>query len=107
MTYIALYLVGIASIWWVSRVGWSEALKTSVNVLIPSALILLINIKAGRLLFKSPIVGTISVIPTAVFIFKATQPLLVRINNWIDKKTNGHVDMKNVVDAEVISKEDA
>ena len=107
MTYLALYIAGIASIWWISRVGWSEALKTILTILIPSVLIILFNAKAGRLLFRNPIVGIISVLPTAVFIFKASQPLVVGINSWIDKKTNEFVDMKDVVDAEVISKEDA
>ena len=107
MTYLALYIAGIASIWWIFRVGWSEALKTILSVLIPSVLIILFNAKAGRLLFRNPIVGIISVLPTAVFIFKVSQPLVARINSWIDKKTNEFVDMKDVVDAEVISKEDA
>ena len=107
MTYLALYIAGIASIWWISRAGWAEALKTVLSVLIPSALIILLNAKAGRLLFRNPIVGIISVLPTAVFIFKASQPLVVEIHSLIDKKTNGSVDMKDIVDAEVISKEDA
>ena len=106
MTYLALYIAGIASIWWIFRVGWSEALKTILTILIPSVLIILFNARAGRLLFRNPIVGIISVLPAAVFIFKASQPLVVGINNWIDKKTNEFVDMKDVVDAEVISKED-
>jgi len=107
MTYIALYVFAIASVWWISRVGWSEALKAILSVLIPSVLIILFNVKAGRLLFRNPIVGIISILPTAVFIFKASEPLVAGINSWIDKKTNDFVDMKDVVDAEVISKEDA
>ena len=106
MTYIALYCAGIACIWWISYVGWSEALKTILSILIPSALIIMFNVQAGRLLFRNPIVGIISVLPTAVFIFKASQPLVVGINHWIDKKKNEFVDMKDVVDAEVISKEE-
>ena len=106
MTYLALYIAGLASIWWVSRVGWSEALKTILTILIPSVLIILFNVKAGRLLFRNPIVGIISVLPTTVVIFKASQPIVVGINSWIDKKTNDFVEMKEVVDVEVITKED-
>ncbi len=107
MTYLALYFVGIASIWWIFRVGWLEALKTIISVLLPLGLIILFNAKAGRLLFRNPIVGIISILPTSAFIFKGSQPFVVGINSWLDKHTNDVVDMRDVVDAEVISKEDA
>ena len=107
MTYLVLYVAGIISIWWIYRVGWLEALKTILAVLIPSILIILFNVKAGRLLFRNPVVGIISVLPTAVFIYRGSQPLVSGINNWIDRKNNDFVDMQDVVDAEVISKEEA
>ncbi len=107
MSYLAFYIVGIASIWWIYRVGWSEGLKTILSVLIPTALIILFNARAGRLLFRNPLVGIISVLPTAVFIYKGSQPFVAGINSWIDRKNNDFVDSQNVVDAEVISKEDA
>ena len=97
----------MAVIWWIYRLGWVEALKLTVSILIPSALIILFNLKAGRLLFKSPIIGIISVLPTALFIYRGSQPLVLGINSWIERKTDGFVDSKKVVDAEVISKEDA
>ena len=106
MTYFVLYFFGIASIWWVYRVGWTEALKTILSVLIPSLLIILFNVKAGRLIFKSPIVGIISVLPTAFFIYKGSQPLVFGINSWIDRKRDEFVDSKDVVDAQVISKDE-
>ena len=87
MTYFILYFFGIASIWWVYRVGWTEALKTILSVLIPSLLIILFNVKAGRLIFKNPMVGIISVLPTAIFIYRGSKPLVVGINSWIDRKT--------------------
>ena len=107
MTYLVLYIGGIASIWWVYRVGWTEALKTVLSVLIPSILIILFNVKAGRLIFRNPIVGIISILPTAFFIFRGSKPLVSGINSWIDQKTNEFLDSKHVVDAEaeVISKE--
>ena len=105
MTYLVLYIAGITSIWWVYRVGWTEALKTILSVLIPSILIILFNLKAGRLIFKNPAVGIISVIPTAVFIYRGSKPLVFGINSWIDQKRNEFVDSQSVVDAEVISKE--
>ena len=107
MTYFILYFFGIASIWWVYRVGWTEALKTIISVLIPSVLIILFNIKAGRLIFKSPAVGIISVLPTAILIYRGSKPLVLTINSWIDRKRNEFVDSTEVVDAEVVSKEDA
>ena len=107
MTYLALYFACLASIWWTLRVGWSEALKTILSVLIPSLLIIIFNAKAGRFLFRNPIVGFVSLLPTAIFIFKTSQPLVVSINSWIDRKTNDYDGIKDVVDAEVISKEDA
>ena len=107
MTYLVLYIAGIASIWWIYRVGWTEALKTILSILIPSILIILFNIKAGRLIFKSPVVGIISVLPTAFFIYRGSKPLVFRVNSWIDSKRNEFVDPQNIVDAEVISKEDA
>ena len=107
MAYFILYFFGIASIWWVYRVGWSEAIKTIISVLIPSLLIILFNVKAGRLIFKNPAVGIISVLPTAIFIYRGSKPLVFGINNWIDRKRNEIVDSKEVVDAEVLSKEEA
>ena len=107
MTYLFLYIVGIASIWWVYSVGWTEALKTILSVLIPSLLIILFNVKAGRLIFKNPAVGIISVLPTAFFIYRGSKPLVFGINSWIDRKRNEFVDSQDVVDAEVISKEEA
>ena len=107
MTYFILYFFVIASIWWVYRVGWTEALKTLISVLIPSLLIFLFNVKAGRIMFKSPVIGIISVLPTAIFIYRGSKPLVFGINSWIDRKRNEFVDSKEVVDAEVVSKEEA
>ncbi len=107
MAYFILYLFGIGLIWLVYRAGWTEALKTILSILIPSFLIILFNIKAGRLLFKNPAVGIISVLPTAIFIYQGSKPLVFGINSWIDRKRNGFVDSQEVVDAEVVSKEDA
>ena len=98
MTYFVLYIAGIASIFWVYRVGWIEAIKTILSVLIPSILIILFNVKAGRLIFKNPAVGIISVLPTAIFIYRGSKPLVFGINSWIDRKRNEFVDSKEVVD---------
>ena len=106
MTYLVLYIAGIASIWWVYRVGWTQALKTILSILIPSILIILFNVKAGRLIFKNPAVGIISVLPTAFFIYRGSKPLVFGINSWIDRERNEFVDSQDVVDTEVISKEE-
>ena len=107
MTYVVLYIAAIFCIWLIYRVGWLEAIKKILSILIPSALIILFNVKAGQLLFKSPIVGIISIFPTAIFIYRGSLPLVAGINNWIDKQNNEFVDNQDVVEAEVISKEDA
>ena len=107
MTYFILYFAGIASIWWVYKVGWTEALKTIISVLIPSLLIILFNVKAGRLIFKNPTVGIISVLPTAIFIYRGSKPLVLGLNNLIDRKMNEFVEAKEVVEAEVVSREEA
>jgi len=107
MSYIVLYIAGIASIWWIYRVGWIEATKSILSVLIPSILIILFNVKAGRLIFKSPLIGILSVLPTAFFIYRGSKPLVFGINSWIDRKRNEFVDSQVVVDAEVISKEES
>ena len=106
MTYFVLYFFGIASIWWVYRVGWSEAIKTIISVLIPSLLIILFNVKAGRLIFKNPAVGIISVLPTAIFIYRGSKRVVFGINSWIDRKRNEFVGSEEVVDTEVVSKEE-
>ncbi len=107
MTYVVLYIAAVVFIWWVYRVGWQEALKKMLSVLIPSALIILFNVKAGRLLFRSPVVGIISILPTAIFIYRGSLPLVTGLNSWIDRKVNEFVNFQETVDAEVISKEDA
>lgn len=58
------------------------------------------------MLFRNPLFGFISFLPTAVFIFKGSQPFVAGINSWIDRRTNDFVDSYEVVDAEVISRED-
>ena len=107
MTYFVLYIAGLASIWWVYRVGWINALQTVLSIVIPSILIIIFNVKAGRLIFKNPTVGIITALPTAFFIFRGSMPLVVGINNWIDRKRNEFVNSQDIVDAEVISKEEA
>ena len=105
MTYLFLYVVGVILIWWTYRVGWLEALKTVVKVIVPSALIILFNIKAGRLLFKSHVVGLLSALPTSIFIFKGSLRLVSYINNWIEKKTNNYDDSE-VIDTDSVPLED-
>ena len=86
MTYLFLYLIGIILIWLTYRVGWLEALKTVIKVLVPSVFIILFNIKGGRLLFKSPVFGLLSVLPTSIFIYRFSLPIVSFINNWIENK---------------------
>ena len=105
MTYLFLYIVGVILIWWTYRVGWLEALKTVVKVIVPSALIILFNIKAWRLLFKSPVVGLLSALPTSIFIFRGSLPLVSYINNWIENKINKYGDSE-VIDTDSVPLDD-
>jgi len=52
MTYLFLYVVGIILIWWTYRVGWLEALKTVVKVIVPSALIIYLTLKLEDYILK-------------------------------------------------------
>ena len=106
MTYLFLYLVGIVLIWWIYRVGWLEASKTVIKVLIPSILIIIFNIKAGRLLFKNPLVGILSALPTSIFIFRASLPFVAYINNSIDTRRSKYDESKDVIDTESIPIDD-
>jgi len=105
MTYLFLYLVGISLIWWTYRVGWIESLKTVIKVIVPSALIIIFNIKAGKLLFKSPIVGLLSALPTSIFIYRGSIPIVDYINSWIDKKISKYDDAE-VIDTDSIPIDD-
>ena len=105
MTYLFLSVVGIILVFWTYRVGWLEALKTVVKVIVPSALIILFNIKAGRLLFKSPIVGLLSALPTSIFIFRGSLPLVNYINDWIENKINNYDDSE-VIDTDSMPLDD-
>ena len=106
MTYLFLYVVGIVLIWWIYRFGWIEALKTVIRILVPSILIILFNIKAGRLLFKNPLVGLLSALPTSIFIFRGSIPLVASINNWIDIKRSKYEDSTEVIDTDSIPIDD-
>ena len=106
MTYLFLYVVGIVLIWWIYRVGWIEALKTVIKVLVPSILIILFNIKTGRLLFKNPLVGILSVLPTSIFIYRSCLPFVASINNWIDTKTVIYEESKDVIDTDSVPLDD-
>ena len=106
MTYLFLYVVGIVLIWWIYRVGWIEALKTVIRILVPSILIILFNIKAGRLLFKNPLVGLLSALPTSIFIFRGSLPLVASINNWIDIKRSKYEDSTEVIDTDSVPIDD-
>ena len=105
MTYLFIYVIGIILIWWTYRVGWLEALKTVIKVLVPSAFIILFNIKGGRLLFKSPVFGVLSVLPTSIFIYRVSLPLVSFINNWIEKKRSDDYDSE-VIETDSFSIDD-
>ena len=100
MIYVFLYIIGLLLIWYVYKVGWLAALKTVISIIVPSFLIILFNAKAGRLLFKSPVIGIVSALPTSIFIFRGSKPLVTLINNWIETKFNFIDSQKEVIDTE-------
>ena len=102
MTYLFLYLIGIILVLYIYKVGWFVALKTVVSIIVPSITIVLFNVKAGRLLFRSPLVGIISALPTSIFIYRSTKPIVYLINNWLEKKLNNIETYDDVIDTESI-----
>ena len=106
MIYLFLYVTGIVLIWWIYRVGWIEALKTVVKVLVPSILIIVFNIKAGRLLFKNPLFGLLSALPTSIFIYRGSLPVVATINNWIENKRINFEESSEVIDTDSIPVDD-
>ena len=102
MTYLFLYLIGLVLIWYINRVGWLISLKTVVSVIVPSFLIILFNIKAGRLIYRSPVLGIISALPTSIFIYRGSKPIVSFINNWIETKVSRIEYEKDVIDADSI-----
>ena len=106
MTYLFIYVVGISLIWWTYHVGWFEALKTIIKVLVPTFLIIIFNIKAGRLLFRSPVVGLLTALPTSIFIYRSSLPPVGYINNWIDNARSKYDAAADVIDTDSISLDD-
>ncbi len=106
MIYLFLYVVGLALIWLVFKYGWKQSLKTVANIIVPSFLIILFNVKAGRLLFKTPIIGILSALPSTFFIYRASKPLTVLVNNWIDSKFNDLDNENDVIETESIPLDD-
>ena len=106
MIYLFLYLVGIVLIWWIYRVGWIEALKTVIKVILPSILIIFFNINTGKLLFRNPLVGLFSALPTSIFIYRASHPLVASINSWIDTKRSNYEESQEVIDTDSIPLDD-
>jgi len=100
MTYLFFYIIGLILIWYLYRVGWIITLKTIVSVVVPSFLIILFNLKTGKLLFRNPYLGIITVLPTAIFIFNGSKPLVKFIHQFIDKSSGGVDDPKDFIDIE-------
>ena len=102
MTYLILYLIALVLVWYVYRVGWLISLKTVVSVIIPSLLIILFNIKAGRIIYRNPVLGIMSVLPTSIFIYRGSIPIVSFINNWIETKISRIEYQKDVIDTDSI-----
>ena len=102
MAYLFLYLISLVLIWYVYRVGWLISLKTVVSIIVPSLLIILFNIKAGRIIYRNPVLGIISALPTSIFIYRGSIPIVSFINNWIETKVNRIQFQKEVIDTDSI-----
>ena len=106
MIYLFLYIFGLSLILYIYKVGWLAAFKTIISIIVPSFLIIIFNIKAGRLLFKSPIIGILSALPTSVFIFRGSKPIVNLINNWLENTKNSKGNNEDVIDTESMPVED-
>tara|TARA_B100000900_G_C20218050_1_gene568663 strand:+ start:260 stop:592 length:333 start_codon:yes stop_codon:yes gene_type:complete len=106
MIYLFLYIIGLLLIWNIYRSGWLQTLKLVVSVIVPSFLIILFNLKAGRLIFKSPIVGIFSILPTSIFIFRGSQPLVSFILNFIERNENNISNKSDFIETEAFTVED-
>ena len=106
MIYLFLYVIGLLLIWNIYRSGWLQTLKLIVSVIVPSFLIILFNLKAGKLIFKSPIIGIFSILPTSIFIFRGSKPLVSQILNFIDKKENNISNESDFIETEAFTIED-
>ena len=103
MIYLFFYIIGLILIWNIYRTGLRQTLKLVISVLVPSLLIILFNIKAGRLIFKSPIIGIISILPTSLFIYNGSKPLVAKIINWIDIDENNNLNQDDFIETEAFS----
>ena len=106
MIYLFLYIIGLILIWNIYRNGWQQTLKLIISVLVPSFLIILFNIKAGKLIFKSPIVGIFSILPTSIFIYRGSKPLVSQIINWIDKNETNSTNQSDFIETEAFTVDD-
>ena len=99
-------LFGLILIWNIYRFGWKQTLKLVISVIVPSLLIILFNLKAGRLIFKSPIIGIFSILPTSIFIYRGSKPLVSQIINWVDRSENSFSKEDDFIETEAVSVED-
>ena len=106
MIYLFIYAIGMLLIWSIYKTGWQQTLKLVISVLVPSLLIILFNIKAGRLIFKSPIIGIISILPTSIFIYNGSKPLVSKIINWIDRDQNNISNQDDFIETEAFTVDD-
>tara|TARA_B100000212_G_scaffold280670_1_gene220534 strand:+ start:38 stop:361 length:324 start_codon:yes stop_codon:yes gene_type:complete len=106
MIYLFIYAIGMLLIWSIYKTGWQQTLKLVISVLVPSLLIILFNIKAGRLIFKSPIIGIISILPTSIFIYNGSKPLVSKIINWIDRDQNNISNQDDFIETEAFTVEE-
>ncbi len=88
MTIFISYIIIVVLLLFASKSGWWEVLKKLVAVFIPLSAIILINIRLAPILFRSPLIGLLSMLPNIYFIFKITSPIVNKINSWIDVKRN-------------------
>ena len=106
MIYLFFYIIGLTLIWSIYRTGWQQTFKLVIAVLIPSVLIIIFNIKAGRLIFKSPIFGVLSVLPTSIFIYRGSKPLVSKIINWIDRNEDNFSKHDDFIETEAFTVDD-
>tara|TARA_B100001029_G_C14835741_1_gene325525 strand:- start:70 stop:390 length:321 start_codon:yes stop_codon:yes gene_type:complete len=106
MVYLFFYLIGLVIIYFIYRLGWLETLKLFISIIVPSFFIILFNLKTGKFIFKNPIIGITSILPTSIFIFRLSQPLVRRIINIFENNKNDPQNLNDVIETDSIPVDD-
>ncbi len=106
MIYFLIYVLIIICIILTRYYDSKDLIKKFITIAIPSALILLFSIITGKYIYRSPVIAFSILLPTSILVYKSTGILMSKVNTWIDHEFSTDNQSYEVVDTEVISKED-